>query len=145
MSEELHKHYCVDFGIETRVARFHNIYGPQGTWKGGREKAPAAFCRKTIANEDVFEMWGDGLQTRSFLFIDDCVEGILRLCASDCRQPLNIGSEEMISMNELARLCFNIKGKQLQVCVCVCACVCVCVCVCVCAVVCCRLLSCAFV
>lgn len=79
VTEELAKHYCKDFGIETRVARFHNIYGPYGTWKGGREKAPAAFCRKVLTSQGEVEMWGDGKQTRSFTFIDDCVEGVLRL------------------------------------------------------------------
>ena len=76
-TEELCKHYLKDFGIETRVARFHNIYGPYGTWKGGREKAPAAFCRKVLCSDGQVEMWGDGLQTRSFTYIDDCVEGKL--------------------------------------------------------------------
>ena len=85
-TEELCKHYYKDFGLETRVARFHNIYGPEGTWTGGREKAPAAFCRKCIASEEEFEMWGDGKQTRSFTYIDDCVEGVLRLMASDFRE-----------------------------------------------------------
>eukprot|EP00123_Amoebidium_parasiticum_P011843 comp20933_c0_seq1/m.27959 comp20933_c0_seq1/g.27959 ORF comp20933_c0_seq1/g.27959 comp20933_c0_seq1/m.27959 type:complete len:348 (-) comp20933_c0_seq1:328-1371(-) len=115
MSEELHKHYAKDFGMQTRIARFHNIYGPQGTWKGGREKAPAAFCRKTLANDEVFEMWGDGLQTRSFLFIDDCVEGIIRLTASDWTEPMNIGSEEMVSMNQLAELAFSFENKNLTI------------------------------
>ena len=95
-SEELCKHYGKDFGIETRIARFHNIYGPYGTWKGGREKAPAAFCRKALAATTEVEMWGDGLQTRSFTFIDDCVEGILRLTKSDVKEPVNLGSSEMV-------------------------------------------------
>ena len=99
-SEELAKHYGKDFGMETRIARFHNIYGPYGTWKGGREKAPAAFCRKTLCAATEIEMWGDGKQTRSFTFIDDCVEGILRLTKSDFREPLNLGSDEMVSMNQ---------------------------------------------
>ena len=89
-------HYDKDFGIECRIARFHNIYGPHGTWKGGREKAPAAFCRKALTAEGEVEMWGDGKQTRSFTFIDDCVEGILRITKSDFRQPLNLGSCEMV-------------------------------------------------
>merc|ERR1719160_1165377 len=82
-AEEICKHYGRDFGFEARIARFHNIYGPQGTWRGGREKAPAAFCRKIAANTEKFEMWGDGKQTRSFTYIDDCVEGILKLMTSD--------------------------------------------------------------
>ena len=97
-SEELSKHYNKDFGMECRIARFHNIYGPYGTWKGGREKAPAAFCRKVLTSEKEFEMWGDGKQTRSFTFIDDCVEGILRITKSDFREPLNLGSSEMVRM-----------------------------------------------
>jgi len=100
-SEEIYKHYQTDFGIQTRIARFHNIYGPYGTWKGGREKAPAAFCRKTLAAKDEIEMWGDGKQTRSFTFIDDCVEGILRLTKSDFAEPCNLGSDEMVSMNQM--------------------------------------------
>jgi len=101
-----------DFGMQTRVARFHNIYGPQGTWKGGREKAPAAFCRKVICSDKEFEMWGDGEQTRSFCLVDDCVEGIIRLMKSDIKEPLNLGSEEMISMNDLARLAMKFEGKK---------------------------------
>uniref|UniRef100_A0A7S0VEM3 NAD-dependent epimerase/dehydratase domain-containing protein n=1 Tax=Polytomella parva TaxID=51329 RepID=A0A7S0VEM3_9CHLO len=100
-TEELCKHYGQDFGIEVRLARFHNIYGPHGTWKGGREKAPAAFCRKVLTSTNELEMWGDGKQTRSFTFIDDCVEGILRITKSDFREPLNLGSTEMVSMNEM--------------------------------------------
>ena len=95
-SEELCKHYGSDFGIEVRIARFHNIYGPYGTWKGGREKAPAAFCRKVLTSADEIEMWGDGKQTRSFTFIDDCVEGILRITKSDFKEPINLGSTEMV-------------------------------------------------
>ena len=95
-SEELAIHYSKDFGIECRVARFHNIYGPYGTWKGGREKAPAAFCRKVLTSKQDIEMWGDGKQTRSFTYIDDCVEGVLRITKSDCREPLNLGSSEMV-------------------------------------------------
>eukprot|EP00121_Abeoforma_whisleri_P016724 Awhi_evm2s15334 len=115
VSEELHMHYAKDFGMKTRVARFHNIYGPQGTWKGGREKAPAAFCRKVIANDETFEMWGDGVQTRSFLYVDDCVEGIIRLTDSDYGEPVNIGSEFMISMNGLADLAMSFEEKKLSV------------------------------
>jgi len=115
VSEELHKHYSKDFGIKTRIARFHNIYGPQGTWKGGREKAPAAFCRKVICSDKEFEMWGDGKQTRSFCYIDDCVEGIIRLMNSDVEEPLNIGSEELISMNDMAELIMSFDKKKLTI------------------------------
>merc|ERR1712224_52636 len=114
VSEELCKWYGHDIAeMEFRVARFHNIYGPQGTWKGGREKAPAAFCRKAAANDEVFEIWGDGKQTRSFCFVDDAVEGVWRLFNSEFSQPLNIGSEEMISMNDMADLAMGIAGKKL--------------------------------
>jgi GDP-D-mannose 3',5'-epimerase len=115
VSEELCKYYGMDFPIAFRVARFHNIYGPQGTWKGGREKAPAAFCRKILASDKEFEMWGDGKQTRSFCFVDDCVEGIIRLMKSDIKEPLNLGSEEMISMNDLAKLIMGFENKQLSI------------------------------
>jgi GDP-D-mannose 3',5'-epimerase len=108
-AEEMAKAYGVDFGIATRIARFHNVYGPHGTWKGGREKAPAAFCRKAIASSEHFEMWGDGKQTRSFIFIDDCVEGVLRLLFSDVKEPINLGSDELISMNDFAALIMGIR------------------------------------
>jgi len=113
-SEELCKYYGKDFKIEFRVGRFHNIYGPQGTWKGGREKAPAAFCRKarTSTPETGFEMWGDGKQTRSFCYIDDCVEGVCRLMNSDYREPLNIGSDEMVSMQDMGIMALKLAGKQ---------------------------------
>merc|ERR1711977_747898 len=101
--------------LQTRIARFHNIYGPQGTWKGGREKAPAAFCRKVLTSGGEFEMWGDGKQTRSFCFIDDCVEGVMRLMLSDYEEPLNIGSDEMVSMNEMARIIMSFDGKELPI------------------------------
>ena len=115
MSEELCMHYRKDFGIETRIGRFHNVYGPQGTWQGGREKAPAAFCRKVLASDTDFEMWGDGKQTRSFLYIDDAVEAVIRLTDSDFAEPLNIGSEEMISMNDMAELIMSFEGKRLPI------------------------------
>lgn len=111
--EVLCKHYMEDYHMEMRVARLHNIYGPKGAWKGGREKAPAAFCRKVICSRDNFEMWGDGLQTRSFCFIDDCVEGLMRLMQSDVREPLNIGSDEMVSMQEMARMICAFDNKPL--------------------------------
>jgi len=114
-TEELVKHYGEDFGIKVHMARFHNIYGPHGTWKGGREKAPAAMCRKAATATEAFEMWGDGKQTRSFTFVDDCVEGILRLCASDFHEPLNLGSDFMISMNDLAKLAMSFAGKELEI------------------------------
>lgn len=114
-SEELAMHYGQDFGMEVRIARFHNVYGPHGTWKGGREKAPAAFCRKVIAANDLIEMWGDGKQTRSFIYIDDCVEGICRMMKCSYNKPLNLGSDEMVSMNELMELCCSIEGKNLAV------------------------------
>jgi len=116
VTEELAHHYGKDFKMVTRVARFHNVYGPQGTWKGGREKAPAAFCRKAIVAENgVVDMWGDGKQTRSFCFIDDCVEGVLRLMVSDFSKPLNIGSDELISMNEFMEVAASIEKKKLKV------------------------------
>ena len=99
VTEELVLAYGKDFNIKTYIARFHNVYGPFGTWQGGREKAPAAFCRKTICSDETFEMWGDGLQTRSFMLVDDCVEGIMRLCNSDCHDPINLGSDEMVTMH----------------------------------------------
>jgi len=114
-TEELCKHYQADFGIQVRIARFHNIYGPNGTWKGGREKAPAAFNRKAICSDKEFEMWGDGLQTRSFCFIDDAVEGVLRLFNSDYSQPLNVGSDEMVSMNDMAKLAMSFVAKDLPI------------------------------
>ena len=110
-SEEVYKHYQSDFGIQTRIARFHNIYGPFGTWKGGREKAPAAFCRKAATATTEVEMWGDGKQTRSFTYIDDCVEGILRLTKSDFAEPVNLGSDEMVTMNEMQALALGFAGK----------------------------------
>jgi len=112
-SEELCMHYGRDFQIQVRIARFHNVYGPHGTWTGGREKAPAAFLRKAHVSTDTFEIWGNGKQTRSFTYIEDCLEGILRLMESDFAEPINLGSDEMVSMNELAEICLNIVGKKL--------------------------------
>merc|ERR1719203_1889928 len=113
-AEEMTMIYGRDFDIVTRVARFHNIYGPHGTWRGGREKAPAAFCRKAAVAEkgSTLEIWGDGLQTRSFCYVDDCVEGILRLMKSDYDKPVNIGSDEMISINGLSSLALSFDGKE---------------------------------
>lgn len=117
-SEELYLHYEKDFGIEIRIARLHNIYGPYGTWKNGREKAPSAFCRKIVCCEkenDELEMWGDGNQVRSFCYIDDCVEGLIRLMNSSYNLPLNIGSEESISMNDMHDLICSFENKKIKV------------------------------
>jgi len=108
-------HYEKDFGLKVRIGRFHNIYGPHGTWKGGREKAPAAFCRKALTSEKEFEMWGDGKQTRSFCFVDDCVEGVLRLMNSEYNKPLNIGSDEMLSMNDMANIVLGFLDKDIPI------------------------------
>ncbi|MDP9052695.1 MAG: NAD-dependent epimerase/dehydratase family protein [Acidobacteriota bacterium] len=116
-SERLYLSYSRNFGMEVRIARFHNIFGPEGTWQGGKEKAPAALCRKiAVANDpDEIEIWGDGLQTRSFLYIDECLEGVQRLMQSDFTGPVNIGSEEMLNINELAMLIMEIAGKPLRI------------------------------
>ncbi|MFP4026866.1 MAG: NAD-dependent epimerase/dehydratase family protein [Candidatus Brocadiia bacterium] len=108
--------YARDYGMTTRIARFHNIYGPQGTWRGGREKAPAALCRKVAETPTggEIEIWGDGEQTRSFCYIDDCLKGIYRLMHSDCAEPLNIGSDELIKINDLVDLIADIAGKRLE-------------------------------
>jgi len=111
--EETAKAYAKDFALVSRIGRFHNIYGGHATWKGGREKAPAAFCRKACsANEgETVEMWGDGKQTRSFCYIEDCVEGVLRLMKSDYEEPCNIGSDEMVSMNQMQEMALGFDGK----------------------------------
>jgi len=114
-AEEMALAYMKDFPMQVRIARYHNVYGPRGTWKGGREKAPAAFCRKACVSESEFEVWGDGKQTRSFMFIDDCVEGSIKLCLSDCRIPLNLGTDEMIDMNSFAKLAMSCRGKDLPI------------------------------
>jgi len=114
-AEEMCIAYAKDFPIKTRMARYHNVYGPRGTWKGGREKVPAAFCRKAVVSTVEFEMWGDGLQTRSFTFIEDCVEGSIRLLLSDCEEPLNLGSDEMVDMNEFAKIAMSFEGKDLPI------------------------------
>jgi len=114
-AEEMAKSYSKDFGMATRCGRFHNIYGAYGTWKGGREKAPAAFCRKVLASDHEFEMWGDGKQTRSFCYVDDCVEGILRYMKSEHEEPINIGSDQMVSMNEMAEMIMSFEGKTLPI------------------------------
>jgi nucleoside-diphosphate-sugar epimerase len=114
VAERLALYYSDEFGIPVRVVRFHNIYGPNGTWDGGREKAPAALCRKIAMVEDggEVEIWGDGNQTRSFCYIDDCVEGIFRLMRSDHSEPINLGTDRMVSINELARIIIEISGKR---------------------------------
>ena len=116
-SERLYFAYNRNYGINVKVARFHNIFGPQGTWTGGKEKAPAAMCRKVAeaANGGSIEVWGDGKQTRSFLYIDECVEGVRRLMESDFSGPVNIGSEEMISINDFAKMAIGISGKKLSI------------------------------
>jgi len=116
-SERLYLSYHRNYGIEVRIARFHNIFGPQGTWNGGKEKAPAAMCRKAAEAEDgtSIEVWGDGKQTRSFLYIDECVEAVIRLMNSDFTGPVNIGSEEMISINDFAQMAIDISGKKLKI------------------------------
>lgn len=113
-TEKLAEYYADDLGFDTRTVRFHNIFGPYGTWDGGREKAPAAICRKVAQAEDggSVEIWGDGLQTRSFCYVDDCVEGIYRLMQSDYRQPLNLGTDRMVTINELAEIVIGISGKR---------------------------------
>jgi len=116
-SERLYLAYQRNHGIEARVARFHNIFGVEGTWRGGKEKSPAALCRKVAEVEEggVIEVWGDGKQTRSFLYIDECVEGILKLTHSDFSGPVNIGSDEMISINNLAEMVIGISGKKVTI------------------------------
>jgi nucleoside-diphosphate-sugar epimerase len=116
-SERLYLSHARNHGLAVRIARFHNIFGPQGSWNDGREKVPAALCRKiALAREDgEIEIWGDGLQTRSFLYIDDCLDAVLRLMRSDCAEPLNIGSEQMLPINQLARLIMDVAGKKLSI------------------------------
>jgi nucleoside-diphosphate-sugar epimerase len=116
-SERLYLTYQRNLGIAVKVARFHNIFGPQGTWKGGKEKAPAAICRKVIEAEDggTIEIWGDGIQTRSFLYVDECVDGVRRLMESEFSGPVNIGSEEMISINDFAKMIIEISGKDITI------------------------------
>ncbi len=112
-SERLYLAYNRNHGIPVRVARFHNIFGPLGTWNGGREKAPAAICRKVIEAENEIEIWGDGKQTRSFLYVEECVEGIRRLVDSDFTGPVNIGSDEMVTINQLVDIACKVEGKEI--------------------------------
>lgn len=118
-SERLYLAFHRNYGMEVRIARYHNIFGPEGTWQGGREKAPAALCRKVataiLRGEDSIEVWGDGKQTRSFLYIDECLEGTLRLMRSNWTGPVNIGSEEMVTINQLAEMIMEIAGKKLRI------------------------------
>ena len=117
-SERMCRHFMEDYGLTTRVARFHNVYGPFGTYDGGREKAPAAISRKVIDGElygkDEIVIWGDGHQTRSFMYIDECVEGILKIMYSDIEEPINLGSDEMVSINELVDIVEDIAGYKLK-------------------------------
>jgi nucleoside-diphosphate-sugar epimerase len=118
ISERLAIHYREDYGLETRIVRFHNIFGEKGTWEGGREKAPAALCRKIaeakLTGKHAIEIWGDGEQTRSFCYIDDCVEGLYRLMLSDFHEPINLGQDRMVSINELADIIANIAGIKVD-------------------------------
>jgi GDP-D-mannose 3',5'-epimerase len=118
VTERMCMHYREQYGIETRVVRFHNIFGPLGTWEGGREKAPAALCRKVatakLTGNPEIEIWGDGKQTRSFCYIDDCLEGILRLMQSDYSEPLNLGQDRLISINDLADMIGGIAGIEIS-------------------------------
>jgi GDP-D-mannose 3', 5'-epimerase len=117
ISELLAEHYKADYGLETRIVRFHNVYGPYGTYDGGREKVPAALCRKVARAEDgeSIEIWGDGEQTRSFCYIDDCIEGIYRIMQSDFASPINLGTDHMVTINELANIVVGISGKTLSI------------------------------
>lgn len=115
-TERMCRHYREDFGLRTRVVRFHNIFGPLGTYDGGREKSPAAICRKVALAQDgdEIEIWGDGNQTRSYCYIEDCIEGLHRLMKSDVYEPLNLGQDRLISVNQLVSLCSEIGGKRLR-------------------------------
>ncbi len=116
--ERMARHFSEDYGLKARIARYHNVYGPLGTWDGGREKAPAAICRKVadavLSGSGRIEIWGDGEQTRSFMYIDDCVEGTLRLTASDVDEPLNIGSSELVTINQLVDIVEGFEGVTLE-------------------------------
>jgi nucleoside-diphosphate-sugar epimerase len=118
VTERLCQHYAEDYGMETRIVRFHNIFGPLGTWDGGREKAPAAICRKVaravLEGSDEIEIWGDGEQTRSFCYIDDCVTGLYKLMRSDYREPLNLGQDRMVTINELVDIICEVAGVRLR-------------------------------
>ncbi len=117
-SERMCRHFEEDYGLQTRVARYHNVYGPLGTWTGGREKAPAAICRKVIeakhSGSNQIEIWGDGKQTRSFMYIDDCTMGTLMIAESDIREPINLGSSELVTINQLVDVAEEIAGVRLK-------------------------------
>jgi nucleoside-diphosphate-sugar epimerase len=117
-SERMARHYFEDYGVQTRVARFHNVYGEFGTWQGGREKAPAAICRKVataaITGESVIPIWGDGTQTRTFMYIDDCVKGTQMIAAGDNPEPVNLGSDELVSINQMVDIVEKIAGVTLE-------------------------------
>jgi GDP-D-mannose 3',5'-epimerase len=114
-SERLYQAFARNHGIDVRIARLHNVFGPEGTWQGGREKAPAALCRKVAESSGTVEVWGPGTQTRSFMYIDDCIEGIHRLMASDYSRPINIGSDRMVTVNDLVQLISGIAGKPVSI------------------------------
>jgi len=114
-SERLYQAFARNHGINVRIARLHNVFGPEGTWQGGREKAPAALCRKVVESSGTVEVWGPGTQTRSFMYIDDCIEGIHRLMASNYSQPINIGSDRMITVNDLVQLISRIANKPVNI------------------------------
>jgi nucleoside-diphosphate-sugar epimerase len=118
MSERMCRHFREDFGLTTRVARFHNVYGPWGTYDGGREKAPAAICRKVIAaklsGDHTIDIWGDGEQTRTFMYIDDCLEGTTRIMDSEIEQPINLGSDYLVTINQLVDIVESIAGVRLE-------------------------------
>jgi nucleoside-diphosphate-sugar epimerase len=117
-SERMCRHFTEDFGLVTRLARYHNVYGPHGTWTGGREKAPAAICRKVaeakLSGNHEIEIWGDGEQTRSFMYIDDCVEGTRKITASEIDEPINLGSSEMVTINQLVDIVEQIAGIEVN-------------------------------
>jgi GDP-D-mannose 3',5'-epimerase len=117
-SERMCRHFREDFGLTTRVARFHNVYGPNGTWEGGREKAPAAICRKVIqakvTGRHEIDIWGDGHQTRSFMYIDDCIQGIQKILDSEILEPVNLGSSELVTINGLVDIVEEIAGIKLK-------------------------------
>lgn len=116
-SERLFLSYARNYGLDVRIGRFHNIFGPEGTWQGGKEKAPAAICRKVAlaSNPGFIEIWGDGLQTRSFLYIDDCLEAVGRLMASEYKQPINIGSDESVTINQLVEYAASFERKEISI------------------------------
>lgn len=115
-SERMYRSYREDYGLDVRISRYHNVFGPEGTYDGGREKAPAALCRKIALAKDVdtIEVWGDGKQTRSFLYIDDCLEGTYLLMESNCLEPLNIGSDRLVTINEFVSIISKIAGKKIK-------------------------------